>query len=129
MNLIFRRCLVTFACAMSMLPVEAAGSDFPKWLGGKPDVDIKEDRCGVYEWFFSQADLQTEGIASKNQLASMRVINIANKLVEHHRADPAESYSAEVRFLVIYNDRGPFHFQFQISNSELERIMKDRCGE
>lgn len=110
-----------------VIPFQAAESDFPKWLGGKPDVDMSEERCGVYEWFFDEADSQTEGIASKDDLASKRVINIANKLVEHHLANPAESYSAEVRFLV-FGEHGPFNFEFQISNAELERIIDKGCG-
>jgi len=129
MNLVVRRSLVVFACVAWILPVQVEGGDFPEWLSGKPDVEMDEDRCRVYEWFFDEADRQTEGIASKDELASKRVINIANKLVDHHRADPAESYSAEVKFLVIGHDRGPFDFQFQISNAELERIMNKGCGE
>ena len=130
-NIFFQGCLAIIAVSTSALPAEAAGSDLPKWLGGKPDIDTKAERCGVYEWFFQQADLQSEGMVSKNEFASMRLISIANKLVEHHLAEPAESYSAGVRYLLIGTDPDPFHFQFKISSSELERIMKiekERCA-
>lgn len=110
------------------LSSQAEDIGFPMWLGGKPDVEIKADRCGVYEWFLDEADSQTEGIASKDELASTRLINIANKLVEHHLSSPADSYSAEVKYLVI-GYRGPFHFEFQISSTELERIMTKDCVE
>lgn len=129
MNLMLRQCLVVFTCVAWTLSVQAYGRSFPEWLGGKPDVDMHEDRCGVYEWFFDEANRQTEGIASKDDLASKRVINIANKLVKRHQADPEGSYSAEVKFLVISHGRGPFNFEFQISNAELEKIMKNGCGE
>lgn len=129
MNLFLRRCSVVCACVAWILPVQAAWSGFPEWLGGKPDVDMHKDRCGVYEWFLDEADRQTEGIASNDELASKRVINVANKLVEHHRANSAESYSAEIKFLVIGHERGPFDFELQISNAELERVMSKVCGE
>lgn len=123
----FWRCLVLLACVAWVITVQAAANDFPEWLGGKPDFTINKGRCGVYEWFFDEADSQTQGIASKDDLASKRVINIANKLFEHHLVDPAESYSAEVKFLV-FGEHGPFHFEFDISNAELERISKKDCG-
>jgi hypothetical protein len=59
----------------------------------------------------------------------MRVINIANKLVDHHVTSPADSYGAEVRFLVIGSEHGPFHFEFQIGKAELEGIINKGCGE
>lgn len=121
------RSFLLFAGVAGVVPVQALESGFPDWLGGKPDVDIDEGRCGVYEWFFDEADSQTDGMASEDDLASRRVINMANKLVEHHLTDPAESYGAEVRFLVFGED-GPLHFDFHISNAELERIMDKDCG-
>ncbi len=114
-------------CAVWALSAAQAEDDaFPEWLGGRPDVEIKDGRCGVYEWFFDQADRQTEGTASKDDLASKRVINIANKLVDHHRSSPGDSYRAQVKYLVI-GEHGPFHFEFHISNAELERIMNNNC--
>lgn len=107
----------------------AEDSGFPEWLGGKPDLNKRTDRCGVYEWFFNEADSQTEGRASKDDLASMRVINIANKLIDHHVASPADSYGAEVKFLVIGSDHGAVHFEFQIGKAELEGIINKGCGE
>lgn len=107
----------------------AGDRDFPTWLGGKPDLDLRPDRCAVYEWFFNQADKQTEKTASKDDLASKRLINIANKLVDHHLSSPSERYSAEIKFLVIGRDRGPFDFEFQIANSELKQLMHKDCDE
>ncbi|WP_203594483.1 hypothetical protein [Wenzhouxiangella limi] len=115
--------LVGIAWALS---AQAEDSGFPDWLGGKPDVEMKTDRCGVYEWVFNEADSQSEGTASKDELASKRLTNIANKLVEHHLSNPAESYGAEVKYLVI-GDHGSFHFEFHIGSTELNQIMKTGC--
>jgi hypothetical protein len=114
--------------ALSLSSLSLAG-DFPEWLGGKPDLDRRSDRCGVYEWFFNEADSQTAGTASTDDLAAICLINIANKLVDHHLSSPAESYGAEIKFLVVGRDHGPFHFEFNINNAELERIMNKSCGE
>lgn len=121
---LFQRYLAMFAIAILALPARSEEGELPKWLRGNPDLDVKDERCGVYEWFFQQADLQSKGHARKNEFASMRLISIANKLVKHHLDDPAESYGAEISYLVVGHDPGPFHFQFQISSLELERIMK-----
>lgn len=120
--------LIGIAWALSAQSILAENIDFPEWLGGKPDVEMKTDRCGVYEWFFNEADNQTERTASKDDLASRRVINIANKLVDYHLSSPAEEYRAEVKYLVL-GDNGPFHFEFNISNDELERIIGESCGD
>lgn len=117
--------LIGIAWALS---AQSEDSGFPEWLGGKPVVEMKTDRCGVYAWFFNEADGQSEGAASKDELASQRLINIANKLVEHHLSSPADSYGAEVKYLVV-GERGPFHFEFHIDNTELEKSMKAGCGE
>lgn len=107
----------------------AEDTGFPAWLGGRPDLDRKPERCAVYDWLFDEADSQSDGVASQDELASKRVINIANKLVDHHLASPLDSYGAEVRYLVFGRDRGPFHLEFRISNAELERLMSKSCGE
>ena len=114
--------------ALSAQATLAEDGGVPEWLGGKPDVDIKTDRCGVYEWFFNEADSQTEGAVSKDDLASRRVINIANKLVDHHLSRPTAEYGAEIKYLVI-GENGPSHFEFTISNDELERIMGESCSD
>lgn len=121
--------LIGIVWVLSTQTALAEDSGFPEWLGGKPHVDKKADRCGVYEWFFNEADRQTQETASKDGLASMRLINIANRLVDHHLSSPSDSYGAEIEFLVIGHDRGPFHFNFQISKAELDRIMNKDCGE
>lgn len=131
LSILWRKSFVLIGLAWTLAAPFAQVNDggVPEWLGGKPDVEMKAARCGVYEWFFDEADGQTEGIASKDDLASMRVINIANKLVDHHLSSPADGYSAEVKFLVIGQDHGPFHFDFHIGSAELERIMNKSCGE
>ncbi|QKT03593.1 hypothetical protein HUS23_07105 [Ectothiorhodospiraceae bacterium 2226] len=116
--------LIGVACALS---AHGGESGVPEWLGGVPDIDIKADRCGVYEWFFDKADSQTERMASKEDLASKRLINIVNKLVDHHLSDPAESYGAEVKYFVV-GSHEPLHFEFQISRATLERLMSKECG-
>lgn len=121
--------IVSVVWVFSVQPALAKDRSFPAWLGGKPDLESKNERCAVYDWFFNEADSQTQGTASEDDLASMRVINIANKLVDHHLSSPSDNYGAEIRFLVIGRDRGPFDFKFQISNAELERIMNRGCGD
>lgn len=89
---------------------------------------MKQGRCGVYEWFLVAADKQTAGAASKDALASKRVINIANKLVDYHHANPLEEYRGTVRYLV-YGEPGPFHFEFRIDAEELQRNLSRACEE
>lgn len=120
--------LLICACIASSLAapeIFASNGGFPEWLAGEPDVNRRAARCGVYAWFFEEADIQTAGQASTDSLASMRVINIANKLVDYHLASPANGYSANIRFLVFGRDRGPFHFDFKIGSTELDRIIND----
>lgn len=62
-------------------PAAAAQSGLPDWLGGKPDVVVKPDRCMLYDWFFKEADSQTEGKASQDDLARKRVRLIATRIV------------------------------------------------
>jgi len=110
------------------LSIQAEDPEFPDWLRGKPDVVMKSDRCGVYEWIINEADKQTEGKASKDDLALQRVINIANKLVDYHRTEPLEDYSARIKYL-IFGETGAFHFAFRISDEEIERSLNRDCGE
>lgn len=126
MTSLFCRLLLVFAGVAWMASITAMESEFPDWLDGKPDVTIYEHRCGIYEWLFDEADGQTEGMASTDELASKRLINIANKLVTHHLGEPEESYSAEVKFLV-FREPGPYHFEFHINYAELERILNNGC--
>lgn len=114
--------------AILSLSVHATDLELPDWLGGKPDVVMQPDRCGVYEWFFNEADEQTEGEASGDDLASQRVINIVNKLIDYHQVDPQEEYSGSVRYLV-FSEPQPFHFTFRISHEELERNLNKDCDE
>lgn len=118
--------LIALLVVIWVLSAQAADTEFPDWLGGTPDVAIKPDRCGVYEWFLDEADRQTQGVAAKDDLASKRVINVANKLVDHHRVSPADGYSAQVRYLV-FGDHGPFHFSFDIGSAELDSLLSRRC--
>lgn len=116
------------ACLLAAPCVTAQADGSPDWLGGAADVEIKAARCAVYEWFFDRANGQTEGVVSDNDLASKRVINLANKLVDHHRSAPSEGYSAEIRYL-LFGERGPFHFEFHLSHAALERLLARRCDD
>lgn len=110
----------------AVVPIHGHAGGVPDWLGGAADVERRDDACGVYDWFFEQADRQTEGHASRDELASQRVVNIVNKLVDHHRSNPADRYGAEVRYLVI-GDEGPFHFAFEIDRDELAYNLDKEC--
>lgn len=110
------------------LGVHAAESEFPSWLGGKPDTVMKPDRCMLYDWFFKEANSQTEGQASEQDLARRRVINIANKLADHHKTAQLEQYSGEVKYLVL-GEIKPFHFTFHIKNELLEQLVNEDCPE
>jgi len=118
-----------FAIGLSLLiPVYAEEPSFPDWLGGKPDTKIKPDRCNVYDWFFKEADKQSEGLASKQDLARKRIINIVNKLVDTHRGARLEQYSGKVKYLVI-GERKPFHFTFRMESELLEQLLDKDCPE
>lgn len=114
------------AGAVAVRPTPVHASDIPQWLRGPPDVERRQGMCGVYDWFFVQADRQTQGLASDDELASRRVINIANKIVDRHRVSPVDSYEARIRYLV-FGDAGPFHFEFRIRAEELERNLDEGC--
>lgn len=98
----------------------------PGWLGGEADLEQRPDRCGVYKWFFEQADAQTEGLASENELAGKRLINLVNKLVAHHQQEGEDSYSAEIRYLVI-GEEEPHHFSFRITGERLDALLACNC--
>lgn len=106
----------------------AAQSGLPDWLGGKPDVVVKPDRCKLYDWFFNEADSQMEGKASQDDLARKRVINLANKLSDYHHTANLPQYSGEVRYLV-FGGKQPFHFSFEISGEELDGLLQAECDE
>lgn len=108
------------------LSVQAEDPKLPDWLEGEPDVDMKPDRCGLYDWFLNEADRQTDGNASKDDLAERRVINIANKLADHHRTDQSEEYSGRVKYLV-FGETQPFHFSFRISSEQIEQALREDC--
>ena len=128
MPLASRNHLIALLAVIWVQSAPAADTGFPDWLGGTPDVVIKPDRCNVYAWFFDEADRQTQGMAAKDDLASKRVINVANKLVDHHRVSPADGYSAQVRYLV-FGDHGPFHFSFDIGSAELDSLLSKGCDD
>lgn len=88
---------------------------------------MKTDRCALYDWFFNESDRQTDGEASKDELATKRVINIANKLVDYHETAQLEEYSGRVKYLV-FGETRPFHFSFSISSEQLEKILNEDCG-
>jgi hypothetical protein len=114
--------------AVLPLSVQAKDPKFPDWLGGKPDVVMHADRCVLYDWFFKEANRQTDGKASKDDLAAKRVINIANKLTDHHRTARLKEYTGVVKYLV-FGETQPYHFSFQISSEQLERILNEECRE
>lgn len=92
-----------FFAMIRTLSVSVAASALPDWLKGKPDIEKRPDRCGVYEWFFKAADKQTEGLATRNDLASQRLVNIANKLVDQHMKNPSKNMAprSDICYLVI----------------------------
>lgn len=109
------------------VPHWAGGAALPDWLGGPPDLEQRAEWCGVYGWVFEQADAQTEGLARKDELASQRLINLLNKLLAHHRKEGEDSYSAEIRYLVI-SEESPHHFTFQIMSEKLDALMAHAGG-
>lgn len=78
-------CVTKVAVALVGISLSfAVQAQLPDWLGGKPDITMKADRCMLYDWFLKQANDQTEGLASQDDLARKRVRNIANKLADYH---------------------------------------------
>lgn len=100
--------------------------EIPDWLSGRPDLEIRPELCRVYKWFFNVADKQTNGKASTDELASLRLYSLANKLVDHHHQSSAEKYGARVKYLVL-GDGGPSHFKFTLSNDKLDELLKSEC--
>lgn len=99
-----------------------------EWLGGAPDLERRAEWCGVYEWIFEQADAQTEGLATKDELARQRLMNLANKLIAHHRQESEDSYSAEIRYLVT-GEEMPHHFTFRITAERLDTLLAYHCDQ
>jgi hypothetical protein len=89
---------------------------------------MKSERCAVYRWLFAQANSQTDGLATQEDLARHRVVNLANKLVEHHQVARQEVYEAHLKHLV-FGAKEPGHFTFSISAGELERLLNIPCDE
>lgn len=109
------------------LPATAATPDLPGWAGGKPDTVMRADRCGLYDWFLAEADRQTDGRAGDDALARERVINLANKLADHHPMARSPEYRGRVNYLV-FGARGPAHFAFRLSAERLESLLAQDCA-
>ncbi|MCS3903729.1 hypothetical protein J2T55_001760 [Methylohalomonas lacus] len=119
-------CLIT---ATSSVPAQEA--DVPDWLGGRADTVERTERCALYAWFLDEADRKTDNEASRDELARMRVINIANKLADHHATAEAadeQTYAARLKFLV-FGEPGPYHFSFRIERQRLEQLLCADCAD
>lgn len=118
-----------FILALSVLSLPISAQEgVPIWLGGKPDITMVPGRCRLYDWFLDEADKQTDGKASRNDLSRMRVINIANKLADHHEEVDLPQYSAEIKYLLIgeaRDDKSPYHFSIVIGNEVLDNLLED----
>lgn len=112
--------------ALFLLTATATTAAGPSWLGGTPDAERRPDRCAVYEWFFARLKRQTDQPVEIDALARDRLLNIANKLVEHHGEAPQPEYAAEIRYL-LFGGGAPVHFSFAISADELERLLRQPC--
>ncbi len=115
--------------AAATLSVPAQEADVPGWLGGRADTVERTERCALYAWFLDEADRQTDDEASRDALARMRVINIANKLADHHATAEAadqQAYAARLKFLV-FGEPGPYHFSFRIERQWLEQLLQAEC--
>ncbi len=119
-------CLVAVASS-----VAAQEADVPGWFGGRADTVEHAGRCALYAWFLDEADRQTNDWASRDKLARMRVINIANKLADHHAAVEAadqQTYAARVKYLV-FGDPGPHHFSFRLERERLQQLLRADCND
>lgn len=111
----------------SSISVRAEVIGLPDWLRGWPaDIFIRSERCLVYRWIFARADEQTEGLASQQSLARKRVINMANRLVDHHQASRQEEYAARVKYLA-FGETDSYHFDFRISAAKLDSLLAGPC--
>lgn len=124
----FRQFPVLVLSTVLLIPVSSARESVPDWLAGTPDLEIRAQRCYLYQWISQQANKQTGDRTDKHPLAKKRLINLANKLADHHLATPADAYSAELRYLVIDRD-APAHFHFHINAEHLDQLLDDDCRE
>lgn len=97
--------------------------DVPSWLSGKPDLNMIEERSALYEWVFHQADEQTNGLASQEDFAKKRLINLSNKLAAYVVKTNQAEFSAELRYLVIGAEE-PMHFRIFITNKTVRQLLQ-----
>jgi len=128
MPAMIRQSLALVLSAALLIPASSARESVPDWLAGTPNLEIRTQRCHLYQWITRQADKQTGSRTDKHPLARKRLINLANKLVDHHLATDADTYSAELRYLVIGKD-APAHFHFHINAEQLDQLLDDDCHE
>ncbi|PWG65380.1 hypothetical protein [Sediminicurvatus halobius] len=124
---VLARLAIPLPCALLAVLVMTSAAAVPSWLAGPPDVERRAERCAVYEWFFAELQRQAEGTVEVDDLARDRLLNIANKLVAHHREAREASYSAEVRYL-IFTTTDPVHFELEMRAEALERLLQQPCG-
>ena len=99
------------------------GNDLPSWISGKPDLNMVKERNALYEWVFLKADEQTNGLASRDDLARKRLINLANKLAVYSKTTEQKEFAVDLRYLVIGTEL-PMHFSFFITNETLQELLK-----
>jgi len=128
MPAMIRQSLALVLSAALLIPASSARESVPDWLAGTPDLEIRTQRCHLYQWITRQADKQTGSRTDEQPLARKRLINLANKLVDHHLATDADTYSAELRYLVIGKD-APALFHFHITAEQLDQLLDDDCHE
>lgn len=111
-----------------LVRAQDAHAEVSGWLGGRPDAVERQGRCHLYGWFLAQADAQTGGRASSGKLARRRLLNVANKLADHHRAGGGKVYSATIRYLALGGD-APAHFSFTLDRAKLDALLSRPCTE
>lgn len=124
MSTFSRFCIILLITTVSAC-AQNSDIDTPNWLAGKPDLVELDERLELYEWILEEADQQTGNLASSDSLARSRLINLANKLTDHHQKSPESEYSLELKYLLL-GDREPMHFNFIITAETLQHLLDEK---
>lgn len=114
--------MITSAVVLLLMLMETMAAGVPPWLAGQPDSKPQPARCHWYQWLFAEADRLVGQPVSEDPLARRRLLNLANRLAEHHRAQPQAKYRVTLRYLWL-GQNGPAHFSLHINAETLEAIL------
>lgn len=94
----------------------------PKWLGGWTDHRIYENRCGLYNFVFSDVKEKLNIPFDTEESARLAVLNLVNKLYKEHERNRSAEYRATLYYLYI-TEKGVYDYEFFMDALAVDRAL------